>query len=76
MSGESGNYFRTTNRKDFSIDPPEATILDILSSCDINTIAIGKVNDLFNYKGINQNIISKSNEREKRQRAPDRDTKL
>ncbi len=60
--GESGNYSRTTNRKDFSIDPPEATILDILSSSDINTIAIGKVNDLFNYKGINQNIISKSNE--------------
>lgn len=60
--GESGNYTRTTNRKDFSIDPPEDTILDVLKDNGIETIAIGKINDLFNYKGISQNIKSKSNE--------------
>lgn len=60
--GESGNYARTTNRKDFSIDPPEDSILDVLKENDIETIAIGKINDLFNYKGITQNVKSKSNE--------------
>ena len=29
--GESGNYKRTTNRRDFSIDPAGDTILDVLS---------------------------------------------
>lgn len=50
--GTSGNYNRTTNRRDFSLDPPADTILDILSKNNISTVAVGKVNDLFNYRGI------------------------
>jgi phosphopentomutase len=59
--GSSGNYTRTTNRKDFSINPPGKTILDLLLSNGINTIAIGKVNDLFNYRGIKIQELTKSN---------------
>ena len=59
--GESGNYTRTTNRKDFSIEPPERTVLDIFLSEGIDTIAIGKVNDLFSYRGIKEKIKTKSN---------------
>jgi phosphopentomutase len=50
--GTSGNYLRTANRKDFSLDPPSDTILDVLSKNGICTVGIGKINDLFNYKGI------------------------
>jgi phosphopentomutase len=60
--GKPGNFSRTKNRKDFSLDPPEPTILDILSENSIQTIAIGKVNDLFNYRGINKQLLTKSNE--------------
>lgn len=60
--GANGDYTRTTNRKDFSIDPPEDTIMDVLKKNGFETIAIGKINDLFNYKGITQNVKSKSNE--------------
>jgi phosphopentomutase len=60
--GKPGNFSRTKNRKDFSLDPPEPTILDILSENNIQTIAIGKVNDLFNYRGINKQLLTKSNE--------------
>ncbi|NOX66180.1 MAG: phosphopentomutase, partial [Chlorobi bacterium] len=59
--GENGNYTRTTNRKDFSIEPPRDTIMDVLKNNGFETIAIGKINDLFNYKGITQNVKSKSN---------------
>jgi len=59
--GDSGNYTRTTNRKDFSLDPPRDTILDYLQKNNINTIAIGKINDLFNYRGINVKEKTKSN---------------
>ncbi len=59
--GESGNYTRTTNRKDFSLDPPDNTILDLLSEKNINTVAIGKINDLFNYRGIKIKEKTKSN---------------
>lgn len=60
--GQSGSYTRTTNRKDFSIDPPSNTILDFLQMNGIETIAVGKINDLFNYKGIQTKLKTKSNE--------------
>lgn len=59
--GSSGNYERTVYRKDFSLDPPSDTVLDILLKNKIQTIAIGKINDLFNYKGIMIQEKSKSN---------------
>jgi phosphopentomutase len=59
--GAPGNFERTTNRRDFSIDPPENTILDDLTENGINTVGIGKVNDLFNFKGINKSVKTKSN---------------
>ncbi len=59
--GKSGNYTRTTNRKDFSLAPPEDTILDYLQKNKITTVAIGKVNDLFNYRGISVKEKTKSN---------------
>jgi phosphopentomutase len=60
--GSSQNYTRTTNRKDFSLDPPSDTILDLLYKNRITTVAIGKVNDLFNYRGIKIMEKTKSNE--------------
>lgn len=59
--GETGNYNRTTNRKDFSLDPPSDTILNVLQKNGIETVAIGKINDLFNYNGIDVNEKTKSN---------------
>jgi phosphopentomutase len=60
--GEPGNFTRTTNRRDYSLDPPEPTILDLLLSNGIDTVAIGKVNELFNFKGIKIQEKTKSNE--------------
>ncbi len=60
--GEPGNFQRTKNRKDFSLDPPESTVLDLLSEKNIQTIGIGKINDLFNYRGIKEQLPTKSNE--------------
>lgn len=59
--GKSGSYTRTTNRKDFSLDPYGDTILDNLYREGIDTIAIGKINDLFNYRGIKVKIKTISN---------------
>lgn len=60
--GDNGNYTRTTNRKDYSLDPPSKTVLDYLKDYGINTIAIGKINDLFNHRGINVSEHTKTNQ--------------
>lgn len=59
---KNGEFVRTTNRKDFSIDPVEDTILDLLSHSGIRTVAVGKINDLFNHRGIDVPLPSKSNQ--------------
>jgi phosphopentomutase len=59
--GSENNFTRTTNRKDFSIDPPEETLVDILKKNGVNTISIGKVADLFNNRGFNVIESTKSN---------------
>lgn len=59
--GSNGNYTRTTNRHDYAISPPSDTIMDLLKKNNYETIAIGKINDLFNHQGITQAVVSKSN---------------
>ena len=52
FTGTSGNYTRTKNRRDFSLEPTGKTILDIISSKGDDVIAIGKIEDIFQHRGI------------------------
>jgi len=40
-------YERTANRRDFSIEPPQATLLDRLADRGVPRVGVGKVDDLF-----------------------------
>jgi len=59
--GKSGNYTRTTNRRDFSVEPPRKTVIDLLADEGIDTVAIGKIDDLFAGRGLKKKIHTKSN---------------
>lgn len=59
--GMSGNYTRTANRRDFALEPPSTTVLDILMSEGVETIGVGKIDDLFSGKGLKEKIHTKSN---------------
>jgi phosphopentomutase len=50
--GTPGAYTRTSNRRDYSIDPPEETLLDALAAVGIPRRGVGKVDDLFARRGI------------------------
>jgi phosphopentomutase len=50
--GSPGAYSRTANRRDFSIQPPETTLLDALEEAGIGRTGVGKVDDLFAGRGI------------------------
>ena len=45
--GEPGAYVRTANRRDYSIAPPEETLLDDLAAAGVPRAGVGKVDDLF-----------------------------
>lgn len=45
--GEPGRFARTSARRDFSLPPPEDTLLDRLHDQRIPVVGVGKVDDLF-----------------------------
>ena len=52
FTGTSGHYVRTKNRRDFSLAPTSTTILDLISGAGKNVTAIGKIEDIFQHRGI------------------------
>ena len=59
--GEVGSFKRTSNRKDYAIDPPGKTMLDYLKEDNKDVISIGKIYDIFNGFGITEKIKTVSN---------------
>jgi phosphopentomutase len=50
--GRPGAWERTSRRRDFSLAPPAATLLDRLAERGIPRVGVGKVDDLFAARGI------------------------
>ena len=61
FTGESGNYTRTPRRHDFSLEPPGDTILNILQTHGKDTIAVGKIFDIFAGSGISEHVYTSGN---------------
>lgn len=59
--GTPGNFSRTPNRRDFSLNPPSQTILDIAKNNNLDVIGIGKIEDIFNGQGITEAVHTKDN---------------
>ncbi len=62
FAGEPGSFYRTQNRRDFSIIPPKETMLDVLCDAGLDCIAVGKITDIFAGRGVTQSILTHSNE--------------
>lgn len=50
--GTPGHWARTANRRDFSVLPPEPTVLDALKAAGQMVYAVGKIEDIFAGQGI------------------------
>ena len=59
--GESGNYKRTANRHDYSLEPPGKTLLDAVKEAGLDSIAVGKIYDIFAGQGTTEHVYNKSN---------------
>ena len=59
--GESGNYRRTANRRDFSLVPPKETLLNRLSAAGLDVIGVGKIGDIFAMDGITETYPTHGN---------------
>ena len=59
--GKPGSFYRTAQRRDFSLPPIKPTVLDALVENKHSVLAIGKIYDLFAGRGITKHISTKSN---------------
>ena len=59
--GTSGNYRRTSNRHDFSLEPPSETMLDAIQKAGLASIAVGKIFDIFAGRGMTEHVYNTSN---------------
>lgn len=60
--GTPGNFVRTPNRHDYSIQPPQDTVLDLMQESGRQVIGVGKISDIYTGKGITESHTTKSND--------------
>jgi phosphopentomutase len=60
--GASGAWERTSNRRDFALDPFAPTLLDRLHDAGVPVIAVGKIDDLFAGRGITRAVHTTSDD--------------
>ena len=59
--GTLGAFKRTANRHDFSLEPPQQTLLDAVKDAGKASIAVGKIYDIFAGQGTTEHVYNKSN---------------
>lgn len=59
--GEPGNFTRTENRRDYSYPLPEDTVLDLLTRAGTDVTTVGKLDDIFDNRGITKSIHVENN---------------
>jgi phosphopentomutase len=57
----TGTYTRTHRRRDFALEPPEPTALDVLADAGVLSYGIGKIGEIFAWRGICESPHSTDN---------------
>ena len=54
-------FTRTSNRHDYSLLPPRPTMMDAIKAAGLDSIAVGKIHDIFAGQGDTEYVYNKSN---------------
>jgi phosphopentomutase len=61
FTGTPENFVRTSRRHDYAVDPPKPMLLDVLKDRSIPVFGIGKIHDIYNARGVEDYVTTKSN---------------
>lgn len=61
FTGTPGNFTRTSWRHDYAVEPPKPMLLDVLRERRVLVFGIGKIHDIYNARGVDQYVTTKSN---------------
>ena len=60
-TNDKGEFYRLESRKDYALSCPEKNLLDKLKENNLDTVCIGKIEDIFNFRGITESYHSRNN---------------
>ena len=61
FTGAPGNFRRTERRHDYAVEPPRPMLMDVLVERKIPIFGIGKIHDIYNGRGVDHYVTTKSN---------------
>ena len=61
LGSGKGNFKRTSNRHDYSLEPPKSTMMDAIKEAGLDSIAVGKIHDIFAGHGDTEYVYNQSN---------------
>ncbi|WP_252311757.1 phosphopentomutase [Sinobaca sp. H24] len=59
--GDAGSFERTSNRHDYALKPFGQTVLNYLEDSSLDSLAVGKISDIFDNEGITDSLRTTSN---------------
>lgn len=62
FSGRAPDFYRTADRRDYSLEPPAKMLADVIRMSGLETMAVGKIIDIFAGHGFDRGIRTHSNE--------------
>jgi len=61
VGNSTDGFKRTSNRHDYSLEPPKPTMLDAIKAAGLDSIAVGKIHDIFAGYGDTEYVYNTSN---------------
>ena len=61
VGNAADGFKRTSNRHDYSLEPPARTLLDAVKEAGLASIGVGKIHDIFAGIGTTEHVYNKSN---------------
>lgn len=62
LGTSNADFKRTANRRDYSVLPPEPTVLDRLTDAGRTVIGVGKISDIFAHQGVTKVLKGAGND--------------
>jgi phosphopentomutase len=61
FTGTIGDFRRTERRHDYAVEPPRPMLLDVLAEKKVPVFGVGKIHDIYNGRGVDNNVTTKNN---------------
>ena len=61
FTGVPGHFLRTAGRRDFGLEPPRPTLLDLAAGAGHPVVGVGKIGDVFVHRGLTREVKTPHN---------------